>query len=221
MRATIAVDPSRGPGYGIIEIEGAGSITSPAFVLQRASDGKCLSSGGWQESETTVTPIDWSAADGNASLTVGPEVVDDLDSLDAYRISFPGVGACAMSVGKLMYSNISGGQGMGSGYRAPEAPATRPDPEPDPMPVVDAPLPEPEPAPAPVQVEPPLQMASTTETSGNGSGKLVALIAALVLLIAAGFAVWWFVLRSPETPPLPTAPGQTSSPSATWTSTPN
>ena len=209
MRASIAVDPVRGPGYGIIEFDGAGEVSSPVFVLQRASDGKCLSSGGWQESESAVTPQDWSAANGSLRLNVGPEVVDELDSLDAYRITLPGHGACAMSVGKIVYSNISGGQGMAGGYRAPEAPATRPDPDPDPMPVTppeEAPAPDPEPSPA--QTEPPLQMAQNSVPSGGGSGKLMALVAAIVLLVCAGFALWWFVLRTPETPPLPAAPEQ-------------
>lgn len=209
MRASIAVDPVRGPGYGIIEFDGAGEVSSPVFVLQRASDGKCLSSGGWQESESAVTPQDWSAANGSLRLNVGPEVVDELDSLDAYRITLPGYGACAMSVGKIVYSNISGGQGMAGGYRAPEAPATRPDPDPDPMPVTPPEeAPAPDPAPIPAQTEPPLQMAQNTVPSGNGSGKLMVLMAAIVLLLCAGFALWWFVLRTPETPPLPTAPEQ-------------
>ena len=209
MRASIAVDPVRGPGYGIIEFDGAGEVSSPVFVLQRASDGKCLSSGGWQESESAVTPQDWSAANGSLRLNVGPEVVDELDSLDAYRITLPGYGACAMSVGKIVYSNISGGQGMAGGYRAPEAPATRPDPDPDPMPVTppeEAPAPDPDPIPA--QTEPPLQMAQNTVPSAGGSGKRMALVAAIVLLLCAGFALWWFVLRTPETPPLPAAPEQ-------------
>ena len=209
MRASIAVDPVRGPGYGIIEFDGAGEVSSPVFVLQRASDGKCLSSGGWQESESAVTPQDWSAANGSLRLNVGPEVVDELDSLDAYRITLPGYGACAMSVGKIVYSNISGGQGMAGGYRAPEAPATRPDPDPDPIPVTppeEAPAPAPEPSPA--QTEPPLQMAQDTVPPDGGSGKLMALVAAIVLLLCAGFALWWFVLRTPETPPLPAAPEQ-------------
>lgn len=223
MRASIAVDPVRGPGYGIIEFEGAGDVSSPVFVLQRASDGKCLSSGGWQESETAVTPQDWSAADGSLRLNVGPEVVDELDSLDAYRITLPGYGACAMSVGKIVYSNISGGQGMAGGYRAPEAPATRPDPEPDPMPVTppeEAPAPESEPEPIPAQSEPPLQMAESAESSSGGSGKWIALIVAIVLLLCAGFALWWFMLRTPETPPLPDAPTQSGSLSAPAKSAP-
>lgn len=221
MRASIAVDPVRGPGYGIIEFEGAGDVSSPVFVLQRASDGKCLSSGGWQESETAVAPQDWSAADGSLRLNVGPEVVDELDSLDAYRITLPGSGACALSVGKIVYSNISGGQGMAGGSRAPEAPATRPDPEPDPMPVTppeEAPAPDPEPI--PVQHEPPLQMAESGEPSDSGSGKRMALIAAIVLLLCAGFALWWFMLRTPETPPLPAAPEQPGSSAAPSTPAP-
>ena len=217
MRASIAVDPVRGPGYGIIEFEGAGEMSSPVFVLQRASDGKCLSSGGWQESESAVTPKDWSAANGSLRLNVGPEVVDELDSLDAYRITLPGCGACAMSVGRIVYSNISGGQGMAGGYRAPEAPAIRPDPEPDPMPVTppeEAPAPDPEPDFIPAQSEPPLQMAESAVTSGDGSRMRMALIAAIVLLLCAGFALWWFMLRTPQTPPLPAAPEPSASSAA-------
>ena len=42
----------------------------------------------------------------------------------------------------------------------------------------------------------------------------MALIAAIVLLLCAGFALWWFVLRTPETPPLPAAPEQPNASSA-------
>ena len=210
MRASIAVDPERGPGYGIIEIEGAGETLSPSFTLQRASDGKCLSSGGWQESETAVSPQSWDTDNGNLRLHVGPEVVDELDSLDAYRIGLPGQGACAMRVGRLMYSNISGGQGMGA-YSVQDAPA--PDPEPEPVPIMPQeaepePIPEPEPVTPPA--EPPLQMASEAETGHSGRGKTPIIAGALVLLLCAGLALWWFVLREPENAPLPQPPGQSA-----------
>ncbi len=210
MRASIAVDPERGPGYGIIEIEGAGETLSPSFTLQRASDGKCLSSGGWQESETAVSPQSWDTDNGNLRLHVGPEVVDELDSLDAYRIGLPGQGACAMRVGRLMYSNISGGQGMGA-YSVQDAPA--PDPEPEPVPIMPQeaepePIPEPEPVTPPA--EPPLQMAREAETSHSGRGKTPIIAGALALLLCAGLALWWFVLREPENAPLPQPPGQSA-----------
>ncbi len=201
MRASITVDPARGPGYGIIEIEGAGDTLAPAFTLRRASDGKCLSSGGWQESETAVNPQSWDANDGKLRLHVGPDVVDELDSLDAYRISLPGLGACAMGVGRLMYSHISGGQGMGT----QASPAVAPEPAPEPV-LEPVPAPEPE---APL-TEPPLQMAHKTEASQKSVGKTAIIVGVLALLLCAGLAVWWFVLREPESPSLPQTPAQSA-----------
>lgn len=214
MRASIAADPERGPGYGIIEIEGAGDILSPSFTLQRASDGKCLSSGGWQESETAISPQSWNTDDSKLRLHVGPEVIDELDSLDAYRISLPGQGACAMAVGRLIYSSISGGQGMG-GASAPEAPAAVSDPDPDPISVTPPELaPEPEPEPEAPLAEQPLQMAHETGAGHSGRGKTAIAMGVLALLLCAGLAVWWFVLRELEGPPLPQPPGQSASNSA-------
>ena len=121
MRATITADPSRGPGYGIIEIHDAGNVSAPAFVLRRGSDGKTLSSGGWQESETALTPDAWDNDGGSLRLAVGPAVVDEMDNLDAYRISLTGAGACVLVVQNLVYSHISGGQGVGV-YAPPTEP---------------------------------------------------------------------------------------------------
>ena len=120
MRATITADPSRGPGYGIIEIHDTGNVSAPAFVLRRGSDGKTLSSGGWQESETALTPDAWDNDGGSLRLAVGPAVVDEMDNLDAYRISLPGAGACVLVVQNLAYSHISGGQGVGVYAPPPE-----------------------------------------------------------------------------------------------------
>ena len=75
MRATITADPSRGPGYGIIEIHDAGKCNRPLLLrLRRGSDGKTLSSGGWQESETALTPDAWDNDGGSLRLAVGPAV---------------------------------------------------------------------------------------------------------------------------------------------------
>lgn len=37
------------------------------------------------------------------------QVVDEVDNLDAYRISLRGVGSCALAVKSLVYSNIAAG----------------------------------------------------------------------------------------------------------------
>ena len=205
MRASIMADSGRGPGNGIIEIFDAGSVSDPGFTLLRASDGKCLGPRGWQESETLLTPDAWDNDGGSLRLAVGPTVVDEVDNLDAYRISLRGVGSCALAVKSLVYSHIAGGHGMGAA--TPVAPA--PQPAPAPEPVVESPEPplafeEPQ-QPAP-QLEDPLTMNTQQPEKSGGKGMLVALL--VLALVAAGAAAWWFLLREPEKAPLPTPPAQ-------------
>ena len=208
MRASIMADSGRGPGNGIIEIFDAGSVNDPGFTLLRASDGKCLGPRGWQESETLLTPDAWDNDGGSLRLAVGPAVVDEVDNLDAYRISLRGVGSCALAVKSLVYSHIAGGHGMGAA--TPVAPAPQPVPTPAPEPVVESPEPplafeEPQ-QPAP-QLETPLEMNTQQPEKSGGKGMLVALL--VLALVAAGAAAWWFLLREPEKDPLPTPPAQT------------
>ena len=208
MRASIMADSGRGPGNGIIEIFDAGSVNDPGFTLLRASDGKCLGPRGWQESETLLTPDAWDNDGGSLRLAVGSAVVDEVDNLDAYRISLRGVGSCALTVKSLVYSHIAGGHGMGAA--TPVAPAPQPVPAPAPEPVVESPEPplafeEPQ-QPAP-QLETPLEMNTQQPEKSGGKGMLVALL--VLALVAAGAAAWWFLLREPEKAPLPTPPAQT------------
>lgn len=203
MRATITADPSRGPGYGIIEIHDAGNVIDPVFVLRRGSDGKTLSGGGWQESESALTPDAWDNDGGSLRLSVGPAVVDEMDNLDAYRLSLPGAGVCVLVLRDLVYSHISGGQGVG--VYAPPAPEAEAPVETvtEPEPVAEEETP-PEPVLPSVVGEPPLEMPEERKGKKGGKGGLLA--GALLLLLLIGGAVWWFALRAPEKPPLPPAP---------------
>lgn len=207
MRASISGDSGRGPGNGVIEIFDAGSVSDPGFTLLRASDGKCLGPRGWQESETLLTPDAWDNDGGSLRLAVGPAVVDEVDNLDAYRISLRGVGSCALAVKSLVYSHIAGGHGMGAATPATPQPAPV---APEPEPIVESPEPplafeEPQ-QPAPQQ-EAPLEMNTQQPEKSGGKGMLVVLL--VLALAAAGAAVWWFLLREPEKAPLPTPPAQT------------
>ena len=210
MRASISADTGRGPGNGIIEIFDAGDVSEPGFTLLRASDGKCLGPRGWQESETLLTPDAWDNDGGSLRLAVGPAVVDEVDNLDAYRISLRGVGSCALAVKSLVYSHIAGGHGMGAATpAAPVAPQPAPV-VPEPEPIVESPEPplafeEPQ-QPAP-QLEDPLEMNTPQPEKSGGKGMLVVLL--VLALAAAGAAAWWFLLREPEKAPLPTPSAQT------------
>ena len=210
MRASISADSGRGPGNGVIEIFDAGSVSDPGFTLLRASDGKCLGPRGWQESETLLTPDAWDNDGGSLRLAVGPAVVDEVDNLDAYRISLRGVGSCALTVKSLVYSHIAGGHGMGAATPvAPAAPQPAPV-VPEPEPIVESPEPplafeEPQ-QPAPQQ-EAPLEMNTQQPEKSGGKSMLVVLL--VLALAAAGAAAWWFLLREPEKAPLPTPSAQT------------
>ena len=210
MRASITADSGRGPGNGIIEIFDAGNVSDPGFTLLRASDGKCLGLRGWQESETLLTPEAWDNDGGSLRLAVGPAVVDEVDNLDAYRISLRGVGSCALAVKSLVYSHIAGGHGMGAAVPAAPTKPAPVAPQPEPEPIVESPEPplafeEPQ-QPAPQQ-EAPLEMGNQQpEESGS---KLWLIVLLVLALAAAGGAAWWFLLREPEKAPLPTPPAQT------------
>ena len=210
MRASISADTGRGPGNGIIEIFDAGDVTDPSFTLLRASDGKCLGPRGWQESESPLAPEAWDNDGGSLRLAVGSAVVDEVDNLDAYRISLRGVGSCALSVKSLVYSHIAGGDGMGAATAAP-APQPEPQPtapQPEPEPVLESPEP-PLAFDVPSQPSPqeaPLEMASGHEGKSGGKAGIVILL--VLLALAAGVAAWWFLLREPEKAPLPTPPAQ-------------
>ena len=207
MRASISGDTGRGPGNGVIEIFDAGSVSDPGFTLLRASDGKCLGPRGWQESETLLTPEAWDNDGGSLRLAVGPAVVDEVDNLDAYRISLRGVGSCALAVKSLVYSHIAGGHGMGAATQAAPQPAPV---APEPESIVESPEPplafeEPQ-QPTP-QLEDPLEMNTPQPEKSGGKGMLVVLL--VLALAAAGAVAWWFLLREPEKAPLPTPPAQT------------
>ncbi len=204
MRAAIAADAGRGPGHGIIEIFDAGPVTEPVFLLLRASDGKCLGPGGWQESETSLAPEAWDNDGGSLRLAVGPSVVDEVDNLDAYRLTLPGRGSCALEVRELAYSHMAGGHGMGS---APVQPAPEPEPEPQKVQVPHEDVPEPAAAP-----EEPLTMAENTEAKSGSRAWIVVVL--LLLLAATGLAAWWFLLRDAgkPLPPLPNMEQQTPAP---------
>ena len=198
MRAIIKADPGRGPGHAIIEIEGV-SAENPSFLLRRGSDGKLLAAGGWQESETPLVPDAWDNDSGLLRLAVGPAVVDELDSLDAYRIALPGQGYCTLGMESLIYSHMKGGQGMGDCSQTKTAP--HPESEPQPEAEIHPQLES--------QERQELQPTALPEAPSPKRSLLPWLLVLLLLLLALGATLWWFFLREPATPTLPPI-GQTA-----------
>lgn len=216
MSALLKPDPSRGPGFGIMEVPGVAPSVAPTFALYRASDGQCLSPNGWQNTEFFLQPDAWDADSGLLRLAVGPAVVDCMDTLDTYRLLIRADSTTAQTllVQDILYSPSYGGGGIVT--EPPQIPAaaqtTIPEPpapeDPAPEPVSPTPDPVPEPVPVPEDNAEPLRMAEPEPQPQRS--KLPLLLALAVLLLAAGGGIWWYLHRAatPEAPTAQTAPAK-------------
>jgi len=195
VKARYSNDKRKGPGYGFLLISDTrdlGGMEGVTFVLKRASDQKSLGLGGWQPTESHLAPESIGLADDDGfALAVGPEVVDNLDPQDIYRLTLKLADGSSLSgsmlVQEVAYSAITGGHGIAMASAA----APKPEPETEPEPEIE-PEPEPVPDPEPEPDLPPL-LEAMPEPEPKRSLALPALL--LLLLLAAGaFAVWYFFL---------------------------
>ncbi|MDR0339343.1 MAG: hypothetical protein LBH65_03600, partial [Desulfovibrio sp.] len=202
MKALYVNDDAKGPGHGFLRISDlteAGDLEGARCSIKRASDQKSLAPGGWQPAESFLPVRELSLTDNGIAVSVGPEVVDRLDSQEIYRLTLAFTDAKSVTgsllAPEIAYSPQGGGQGIGT------AASPQPSPGPEKAPatrIEEAPPPEPDLAPPPPQVEalpPPLPPAR----SGNNLLPVILLIAALALGGGA-FAVWKFVPGSEEAP---------------------
>lgn len=202
MKARYENDNSKGPGHGLLHISDLAEIASLEGLcigLKRASDQKCLALGGWQSAEHTLPVQGLALTDDGIALNVGPEFVDNIDTVETYRLSLvfaDGSKATAMlDVPEVAYSPQDGGAGLGASQvlaPPPVAPLpVAPEPEPEPEP-----LPEPEPqiSPEPMPEVPPMP----APVKKNNALPVVLLAAAL--LLGGAFAVWHFALNKEDAP---------------------
>lgn len=205
MKACIKQDSSRSRGCGIIAVDGAAPFEgNPTYVIE-SSDGLFLTPTGWASIRTPVTVADgdyiYSRGDGSLNISIGPEILNSLDSLSAYRISVNGEAPVSLAIPEeLSLGLMKDASGVGGGVPKPEpAPAPAPEPEPEPEP---EPAPEPEPEPEPV---PDLNLGDE-EPAKKKRSPLVYVLAALAVLGIMG-AIAWFVLGK-DSGPAPQAPSQ-------------
>lgn len=92
MQATITKDTSRGSGFGIIIVPDVPDINgTPDFTIERPSDGRFLSDKtGWVVIKQSNLPDKYVYHNGILSMTIGPSILNQLDSLETYRISISG-----------------------------------------------------------------------------------------------------------------------------------
>ncbi len=221
MSARFTSDPNKGPGFGIITIDDVSCSSEPSFALYRASDGQCLSAHGWTTAENYIQPDAWDNDSGPVRLMVGPQVTNNLDDLETFRILIKEKGvasppqSCVFIIESIAYTNWEGGQSIEPAVqkdtqapkkavrdqeaKASAAPAKPPK---------ELLLPPPVAAPLPPPVAPITMAEESTElvqkyvpepprdaSQGKKKTTLWIVLVLLVLLAAGGAALWWFYLK--------------------------
>ncbi|MDR1686478.1 MAG: hypothetical protein LBR82_08595 [Desulfovibrio sp.] len=138
MKAEYVNDPVKGPGYALLLLVGDDVPDAPATarcIIKRSSDGKTLGRGGWDRAECDLPCRGIQLADEGIALSVGPEVVDNLDALEGYRL----VLRCAdgrqavssLHVAGIVYSPQTGVRGVAEAPYQPEATTPQAPPQPE------------------------------------------------------------------------------------------
>ena len=190
MKACIRQDASRSRGSAIIAVDGAAPFEgNPSYIIE-SSDGLYLTPTGWASVKTPITAADgdyiYSRGDGTLNISIGPDVLNKLDSLSAYRISVNGEAPVSLRVPEELSLGLMQ-EASGVAGDIPKA----------------APEPKPEPEPAPAQEEPVPDLNLGTEVPEKKRSLLVPIIAVLVLLGLAGAAAWYFLGRGEKTAEAP------------------
>lgn len=200
MKAFFENDERRGPGFGLLRISESAlmpDLEGIRFAVKRGSDQNSLGKGGWQPAETFLEPEAVTLTDDGIALSVGPDVVDNLDPQEAYRmtmVSSDGISVIGrLEVAEVAYS-LQGAERPGAAAPEP-APAPAPEPGPEPEP---APAPEPEPEPAfeqePIPDPDPMPEAPVMPAPAPKSGPSpLVIVLALLVLAGAGFGVWKYL----------------------------
>ncbi|MDR2604636.1 MAG: hypothetical protein LBC55_04705 [Desulfovibrio sp.] len=134
MKAEYVNDSAKGPGYALVLLGGDDVPDAPAtarFIIKRSSDGKTLGRGGWDQAECDLPCRGIQLADDGIALSVGPEVVDNLDALEGYRFVLRcadgGESVCSLHLAGIVYSPQTGVRGVAeapllSTAKAPQVP---------------------------------------------------------------------------------------------------
>ncbi|MDR2124707.1 MAG: hypothetical protein LBP38_06990 [Desulfovibrio sp.] len=138
MKAEYVNDPVKGPGYALLQLAGDDVPDTPETarcIIKRSSDGKTLGRGGWDQAECILPCRGIQLADEGFALSVGPEVVDNLDALEGYRL----VLRCAdgreavgsLHVAGIVYSPQTGVRRVAEAPPPPEAATPQIPPQPE------------------------------------------------------------------------------------------
>ena len=195
MKITYANDTEKGPGHGVLRVSQT-SLALPLadcrFTVRRSSDAQCLIPDGWQDAEKPLAPAAVTQEEETLLLFVGPDVVDQLDELETYRLTLladESKDAGILELGDVLYSPRRGGKPLQEVV----------DPPPPPPPPLPPPVEEPSPPPmvemppvADPPVAPPPPPPFVEEPVRPPRPRWPWLLAGLVLLLGLAAGVWYF-----------------------------
>ena len=204
MQVSIANDGRFASGHAFITVQDCPPPgDTPWFSLRRASDRMYLSANArWLNTLERIPVCGGLYRDSTYYIPIGPEILSELDSLENHVFSLNGLGPVALEIPPVLptglFPDTTGAVGAvqtPSATRLQPTPAPELEPEPQPEP-------EPEPAPEPVAQTAPLSMG-TAEVSKQGAGKGLVIAIVILVLLAAGAALYFFVLRDKGEEPAP------------------
>lgn len=205
IRAEIKSDPDRGPGHGLLFIEGMpAGATAPKFSVMSNQGQDCYlgPQRSWQPTEAFHEAPVAQRSDARLVLHVGPEIVDALveqPSSATFRITV--LLGSETDVGTLRVSALLGSRARDGGGGRQDLPAepekaVPPDPPPPPPVPEREPAKESSPRPAPTPPPPPLD---SPRPRRRRTGLIVASL--LFLAIAGGGAAAWYFCLIPVLSP--------------------
>lgn len=205
MEATVKQHPVKGKGWAVITLRGDGLPGASVRFQLRRSTGRdaILGPNGWQSTELWLAPSELAPATGELALTVGPEVVNHMDTANyALLLVGDGVGARQPLQVGLAWRNIAQldlGRGKRGGVavrsEAEEAARRRAgaletgaqqSEDVSAAPALSAP----EPAPSP------LVPIDGEATKKGGRAGLIAAVTVVLLMVGGG--AWWALRPVPE-----------------------
>ena len=201
MKAVFENTMERGRGYALLRLSEVAHSSSGGwrFSLCRASDMTYLGRSGWQNSEDFTEPETYTANGDELVLHIGPDVVNQLDPNENYRISLQsGTQPSQKATFAITTLNrtLMDTQGYVASATAKKTVAPAPEPQPEP---------EPESEPTPPDDAAPIASLSLPEAPKRSRFPLVTALFVLLLLGGGGGAYWFMTQKSgaPEVAPPP------------------
>lgn len=220
MKVSYSNDPAKGPGHGILRCSEAGvAAEGCTFALQRSTGTAYLNSRQeWLQQQVFLCPRQVVQEGEDILLHMGPDVVNELDTQETYRLHLRAADGSIVR-GGLRVNDVIRASGTYSGAMIVPPAAEEPSPS-------DPPVPAAQDAPAQQDTveEPSLNEREDAAGQGVGGGqgqakdqrsRLWWILVLLLLILAAGFVFWWYLQQdgTPE-PSTPLISGPASSPAS-------